>query len=125
MKFLIDENLPYSFTAIFSRLGHTIHVKDLKRTAGHSISDSIINKISLYKDYVVVTRDDDFVKSHVARKIPDKLIYIYHAGKKKELENLMESHISILIGLLSKADLVEISKKGVRLPLENINPNLK
>ena len=122
MKFLIDENLPIELVDIFKDSGKRVfHINQIKRDGKERVPDSTLRKYAIYRDYVIVTKDFDFVDSWRSRKVPEKIVFVHHQGSKTELINLFEKYIEEIYGLLGKYDFLEISKKGIRLPFENDN----
>jgi predicted nuclease of predicted toxin-antitoxin system len=118
LKLLIDENLPPESVAIFREVGFhgVFHVNQIKKHYRQSIKDAVLRKYALYKGYVILSRDDDFVSSWVSRKVPEKLVYVYFDGKKEGLIHLFKIYASTLLVLLETESLIEISKKGIRVP---------
>jgi len=75
MKFLIDANLPFRLAKSLKIKGfdiiHTDHLPDKERT-----TDKEIRRISIEQDRIVITKDSDFLDSHVIQGVPTKLLYI-------------------------------------------------
>ncbi|MFY0686365.1 MAG: DUF5615 family PIN-like protein [Cyclobacteriaceae bacterium] len=116
MKFLIDENLPPEIPRLFLERGYyAVHINDLKTSSITKISDDRIRHFSLFKNYVVVTKDDDFVKSYVSRRVPEKVVFIYHSGIKKELIEIVHKHLDKAIELIRASDFVELNEQGARV----------
>jgi predicted nuclease of predicted toxin-antitoxin system len=62
MKFLIDAQLPRRLAAQLRQAGlEAIHTLDLPD--GNRTTDRVINKLSIKEQYIVVTKDSDFVES--------------------------------------------------------------
>ncbi|HXM46333.1 MAG TPA: DUF5615 family PIN-like protein [Pyrinomonadaceae bacterium] len=62
MKFLIDAQLPRRLAAQFRQAGlEAIHTLDLPD--GNRTTDRVINELSIKEQYIVVTKDADFVES--------------------------------------------------------------
>ncbi len=121
MKFLIDENLPSELADIFTREGvRCFHINRIKKDDRERIPDSILRKYAIYRDYIIVTKDFDFVNSWRSRKVPDKMIFVHHQDSKAELIRIFKHHIREILKLLKKYDFLELSKKGIRLPFEKM-----
>ena len=75
MNFLVDAQLPRRMTSWFTAAGcdalHTLDLPDGNRT-----TDDQINDIADRQQRVVVTKDADFVDSHLVRGRPAKLLLI-------------------------------------------------
>jgi len=117
MKFLIDENVTPQLTVLFAEKNlHAIHINQLKGDKDQRIRDDQLRRLSLYRDYVIVTRDDDFVSSYVDRKVPDQMIFIFNLDQKKILLEQFARHIHELPDLLRRYDFLEINDRGIRMP---------
>ena len=75
MKFLVDAQLPRRFTHWLREAGHdalhTLDLSDRNRTA-----DAEINAFSAREDRIVVTKDADFVNTHLLHGRPTRLLVI-------------------------------------------------
>ena len=75
MKFLIGAQLPRRLIAQLTQAGlEAIHTVDLPQ--GNRTPDSVINERSIREQYVVVTKDSDFVESFLLGGQPWKLLLI-------------------------------------------------
>jgi len=73
MKFLFDAQLPRRLVRRFREAGfESIHTLDLP--LGNSTPDKEITALSVREQYVVVTKDADFVNSFHLRREPYKLL---------------------------------------------------
>jgi predicted nuclease of predicted toxin-antitoxin system len=121
--FLIDENLSPKLVGLHGDIHKAIHINQLKPHKKATIKDDLIRKLSLNQSFVLVTKDDDFVKSWVDRKVPEKLIYVY--DNFDGLDQLMESyHKSIprLEAMIIEYDFLEFSNQGIRTPFDGDLP---
>lgn len=123
MKFLIDENLPVAIAELFKSYGESIHVNQFRKPENGSISDAELRRYVLHRGHVVVTRDDDFVTSHVGRKTPQKLVFIHSNSTRIQLIQLVAKHLTAIIGALENSDLIELTDKGIRTPFEDFDPD--
>jgi predicted nuclease of predicted toxin-antitoxin system len=75
MNFLVDAQLPRRMTAWLATAGcsaiHTLDLPDANRT-----TDEQINDLADKEQRVVITKDADFVDSHLLRGRPPKLLLI-------------------------------------------------
>jgi predicted nuclease of predicted toxin-antitoxin system len=77
MKFLIDAQLPRRLVKRFREAGfEAIHTLDLP--LGNRTPDAEINDLSIREQYVVVTKDADFVSSFHLHRRPDKLLLAFN-----------------------------------------------
>jgi predicted nuclease of predicted toxin-antitoxin system len=91
-------------------------VNELKSFKKQKIRDDQIRHLALFKDYVIVSADDDFVKSYVDREVPQRLIYIYGLDNKKELMKRMEQCVIEIKELINKFGFIEVTKTELRTP---------
>ena len=116
-RYLIDENLPPDLVSVFTTQGYlSSHVNDI--VSNLPVKDSAIRKLSLRKNLVLVTRDDDFVKSYVSRAVPERLIYVFGKFYKKELLDLFSTQLHLIVSYSQRYNLVEVNARGVRAPLD-------
>ncbi|MEM6831926.1 MAG: DUF5615 family PIN-like protein [Bacteroidota bacterium] len=117
ISYLIDENLSPELIEIFKKQGlNAYHVNHIKRHKNQRVKDDQLRRITLNKKVVIVTKDDDFVKSFVSRKVPEKLIFIFGMDKKKELLERMVFCVPMLRELMEKHDFVEINADEIKTP---------
>lgn len=120
MKYIIDENLPPELAIMFRNYDLVaFHINEMKAHSKHRVTDDQIRRVSLRNGSVIVTRDDDFVKSFVSRKVPEKLIYLYGFDRKETLMVRIEEVVSQLEKWIANHDFVEINPKEVRFPFSN------
>ena len=89
MNFLVDAQLPRRMTAWLTAAGcdaiHTLDLPDANRT-----TDEQINNVADREQRVVVTKDADFVDSHVLRGRPARLLLISTGNiSNRDLEALL------------------------------------
>lgn len=120
MKFIIDENLPPSLSEVFCKLGlNAQHVNEMKVSKKQRIIDDQLRRLAIQKEYVIVTKDDDFVKSFVSRKVPEKLVFIFGLNEKEPLLSRMKEVAPTLKSLLLGHDFIEINETEVRFPFSD------
>lgn len=112
-KFLIDENLPPALVDVFHQSGlEARHVNHYQNKT--PISDNALRKASMDEGWIIVTRDDDFVKSYVNRKVPEKLIYVYNLPSKQEILDAFSTHLHYIVQLITENELIELNPLGVK-----------
>jgi predicted nuclease of predicted toxin-antitoxin system len=89
MNFLLDAQLPRRMTAWLGAAGcnaiHTLDLPDANRT-----TDEQINDVADREQRVVITKDADFVDSHLLRRRPPKLLLISTGNiSNRDLEALI------------------------------------
>ena len=119
VRYLIDENLPPDLAEIFIRNGLVAsHVNDI--ISNIPVKDSAIRRLSLNRDMVLITKDDDFVKSYVSRAVPERLIFVFGNFRKAEILQTFNEHFEKIITLSKQYNLVEVNKKSVKAPLDQV-----
>lgn len=113
MKCLIDAQLPRRLVSRLREAGHeAIHVLDLP--LGNRTPDSVINELSIREEYVVVTKDADFVNSFHLQRIPYKLLLISTGNiRNMELESLLMSNLESIASNFGQFDFIEINRAAV------------
>ena len=75
MRFFVDANLPFKFAKNLKNRGFdTLHTDDLPNR--ERTTDNEIREISVEQERIVITKDSDFVDSHLIQGIPNKLLII-------------------------------------------------
>ncbi|WP_258104580.1 DUF5615 family PIN-like protein [Marinoscillum sp. MHG1-6] len=113
--YLIDENLPPVLAELFRRFGlDAKHINEFDHQK--PIKDDGIRRYVLrFPETVVVTRDDDFVKSYFSRKVPEKVLYVYNLQVKQEILTAFESHLEEIAHLYPEKELVELNPDGLKI----------
>ena len=113
MKILVDAQLPKSLAEMFRRGGfdaiHTLELPNKNLT-----TDSDICAIADNDDRVIITKDSDFLQSHILKSSPKRLI-IVHTGniKNSRLLEIFKEHISDLNEILTTSSLVEVYENKI------------
>jgi predicted nuclease of predicted toxin-antitoxin system len=110
MKFLIDAQLPRRLVAQFRQAGlEAIHTFDLP--GGNRTVDRTINELSIKEQYIVVTKDADFVETFFLSREPWKLLLVSTGNiSNNELELLFVSSMERLVEGFAVFDFIEISR---------------
>ncbi|WP_420318799.1 DUF5615 family PIN-like protein [Ekhidna sp.] len=120
MKFIIDENISPQVADIFRSHGlQAFHINEMKSHKNQRVVDDQLRRLTIQKGYIIVTKDDDFVKSYVSRKVPEKLVFIYGINEKEPLLARMQEVVPQLSALLETHDFIEIKPNEIRLPFSN------
>ena len=79
MKYLIDANLPYKLAIVLKKAGYeVIHTDELPNK--ERTTDREIKRVSLENDYIVITKDFDFLDSFLIQNKPEKLLLVTVLG---------------------------------------------
>ncbi len=113
MKFLVDAQLPRRLAQILRQEGfEVIHTLDLPLR--NRTPDSIINDLSVREQYIVVTKDEDFVSSFYLQRRPRKLLLVSTGNiKNAELEVLFLANLAEIVSGFQQLDFLEITRKTV------------
>lgn len=113
MKFIVEAQLPYGIKLLINSKGYdAVHTDDLEK--GERTSDHEINRISIKEQRVVITKDRDFLDSHLLRNQPKNLLLITTGNiKNKVLFELIRVNFSSLINLFEHYHFVQLSTEGI------------
>ena len=108
MRFLIDAQLPVKLVDVLNGLGHdathTLHLP-LK----NSTPDGAIRELSENEERIVISKDTDFLASHLINGIPRKLLIVRTGNiKNRVLLDIFRAHHGVLEVYFEQADLVEM-----------------
>ena len=113
MNFLVDAQLPRRMAAWLIAAGcdakHTLDLPDGNRT-----TDEQVNDLADREQRVVVTKDADFVDSHLLRGRPAKLLLISTGNiSNRDLEALMVPLIPDLVREFGAHAFLELGRSGI------------
>jgi predicted nuclease of predicted toxin-antitoxin system len=113
MKFLVDAQLPRRLLAHLQAAGlEATHTLDLPN--GNRTSDLVICDLSIKEQYVVITKDADFVESFLLRGVPWKLLLISTGNiKNDELELLLLANLTRVADAFDSVDFIELDRTNV------------
>ena len=113
MKFLIDANLPFKLAIVLRAKGYDIlHTDDLPNK--EKTSDKEIRLISVNQNRTIITKDSDFLDSHLISGVPVKLLLVATGNiVNKELLNLFDKNFDSIISLFDLYNLIEISNEQI------------
>jgi predicted nuclease of predicted toxin-antitoxin system len=113
VNFLVDAQLPRRMTAWLVSAGcDARHTLDLP--AGNRSSDSQLNDVADREQRVVVSKDADFVDSHLLQGRPAKLLLISTGNiTNAELEALFVPLIPDIVREFSTHSFLELGRSGL------------
>ena len=108
MKFLVDANLPFKLALNLRNKGfdvlHTDNLPNREET-----SDKEIRDLSVEQDRIVISKDSDFLDSHLIIGIPKKFLYISTGNIiNRDLILLIEQNLLQITQLFKEYDLIEL-----------------
>lgn len=115
MRFIVDAQLPRSLSLLINQLGYdSIHTMDME--SKNATSDVIIYRFSVDDNRTVISKDSDFIHSHLLLNKPEKLIMVKTGNiKNHELLNLFENNLAKMIDMLAEHSIIEIHKYQIIL----------
>jgi len=115
VKFAIDAQLPRRMVGwIASGGGDAIHTLDLPESNRTKDKDFCI--LADADDRIVVTKDSDFVDSHILVGSPKKLLLISTGNiRNSDLEILVQAALSDIIREFATNDFLELSRAGISI----------
>ena len=113
MKFLTDANLPFRLAKfLLQKRYHILHTDDLPNK--ERTTDNEIRKVAKEHDFLVITKDSDFLDSHLIQGIPSKLLLITTGNiVNKELLDLFDINFDQIVQLFEIYDLIELYNEQI------------
>ena len=106
MKFLIDAHLSFKLARVLKTKGfeiiHTDNLPNKERT-----TDNELRRLSVEEDYIIITKDSDFLDSHLIQGIPSKLLIVTTGNiTNNDLLSLFDKYFETIIQLFDIYDLI-------------------
>jgi predicted nuclease of predicted toxin-antitoxin system len=113
VRIIIDAQLPLSPCNFFREKGiDAIHTLELPK--GNRTTDAEVLEIAASQERVVISKDVDFLDSFLISGKPRKLIVIRTGNiSNPELLKIFETHFELVTAMISRSNLVEISKSEI------------
>jgi len=113
MKFLIDAQLPRRLAHQLEVAGfETTHTLDLPQ--GNRTTDQSLITLSLKEQFVIVTKDSDFVESFLLKREPWKLLLVSTGNiGNDELLRLFQLNIDQLVESFTTFDFIELNRTSM------------
>jgi predicted nuclease of predicted toxin-antitoxin system len=110
MKFLVDAHLPRRLVYLLRDAGHdAIHTRDLPLQ--NRTPDAAINHASIADERTVVTKDADFVTSHLITGEPYKLLLISTGNiKNSDLLRLFQQNLYQIVEAFDTHTYIELDR---------------
>ncbi len=110
MRFVVDAQLPKRLARWLAARGHdALHTLDLAR--GNRTSDAAITEFACRDDRIVVTKDADFVNSHLLQGRPARLLSIATGNLgNADLERLLCENIQAVEAALESHRFIELHR---------------
>lgn len=110
MRFIVDAQLPRRLAHWLAARGHDVlHTLDLPD--GNRTPDAAIVELACRDDRIVVTKDADFVSSHLLTGRPPKLLLMATGNiANADLQHLLADNIEVLEDALASHQFVELGR---------------
>jgi predicted nuclease of predicted toxin-antitoxin system len=113
MKFLVDAQLPRRMTDWFRAAGcDAVHTLDL--ALGNQTPDKDVTQAADADQRVLITKDGDFVDSHLLSGVPVKLLLVATGNiSNRELERLVVPLIPTIVADFQGHSFLEVGQSGI------------
>lgn len=113
MKFLVDAQLPRALVRSLRELGYEAqHTWSLD--FGNRTPDAAIASIADREAAIVISKDLDFMNSHILSDSPKRLLLVSTGNiSNRVLIRLFEQHIAAMITAFDESNLVEFNQAGL------------
>lgn len=113
MRFLVDAQLPRRIVDLLRQRGHdAVHTLDLPE--GNRTSDDRLCDLSDSEDRVLITKDGDFIDSHLLQRRPARLLHVSTGNITNfELEGLFMMHEPGIVAAFRHARHIELCRRGL------------
>lgn len=113
MKFIVDAQLPRVLSELLNEKGfNSIHTLDL--TDANTSKDSYIIELAFQENRIVISKDSDFLESYLVYSKPKKLLLVTTGNStNRNIFEIFNKNIEIIIEMFSKSNLIEISKTEI------------
>jgi predicted nuclease of predicted toxin-antitoxin system len=110
MNFLVDAQLPRRLVQVLTEAGFdTLHTLDLPD--GNRTSDASIIEMADRDDRIVVSKDADFVNSHLILGRPRRLLLVSTGNiKNADLEVIFRARLPEIVSAFVSSNFVELSR---------------
>ena len=113
MKFLVDAQLPKHLAEwlLFKGLDtiHTLELPDQNKT-----DDDQIKAFAKKEDRVVISKDRDFLDSHILKNDPSKLIIVKTGNiSNEDLLQIFKANLPVILELIANNNLVEVGTREI------------
>ncbi len=113
MKFLIDANLPFKLARNLKEMGFDVlHTDDLPNK--ERTTDKEKRKFAVEQNRIVITKETDFLDSHLLQNIPSKLLLVTTGNiTNNELIRLFNKNFETMLKLFDSYNLIEFDTEQI------------
>jgi predicted nuclease of predicted toxin-antitoxin system len=108
VKFIIDAQLPKSLSEFLKTKGYdSVHTTEL--TLGNKTTDTEINNIAEKQGRIVISKDNDFLESHLLKHQPPKLLIVKTGNiTNSKLISIFDKNIEKICSSFNESNLIEV-----------------
>lgn len=113
LKFIVDAQLPKKLSDLLNTKGYqAIHTLDMP--AKNATTDKYIKEKAYVENYILISKDDDFLRSFLIEGKPSKLILIKTGNiNNNTLMDIFDKGIDVIVSLMKKHSMIEITKEEI------------
>jgi len=113
MKFFVDANLPLKLVKALVTMGYDVlHTENL--ATKEFTKDSEIRAFCAKENRILITKDTDFLDSHLLKGLPSKLVLVTTGNiSNSDLIRIFGNHFGQMVDLLSVYDLIELGNESL------------
>lgn len=113
MNFLVDAQLPRLLAVLLNELGQSArHTLDL--AAGNRTSDRTLAELADADEAVVISKDADFLNSHLLHRRPAKLLLVSTGNiPNPSLLGIFEAHLDQIVAAFRDSAFIELTRTGL------------
>ncbi len=113
MRFIVDAQLPRDLASFLKTHGHeAVHTAELPEK--NRTPDEEIRRLADAEDRIVVSKDDDFVTSHLLSGTPKRVLLISTGNiSNPELIQIMQDNFDSLEKALDEGVFVELTRTSL------------
>jgi predicted nuclease of predicted toxin-antitoxin system len=113
LSFLVDAQLPKKLSDFLNSKGHSsLHTLDLP--GKNATTDKYIKEKACPENLILITKDDDFLRSFLIERKPPKLLLIKTGNiSNSALMTIFDKGFKVIISLISRHSMIEINKEEI------------
>ena len=113
LRFIVDAQLPKKLSDFLNNQGfdsiHTLELPDKNAT-----TDKYIKEIASKENRILITKDDDFLRSFLISKRPSRLMLVKTGNiSNNELMGIFELGLVVIVSLMQDNSMLEITQKEI------------
>ena len=113
LKFIVDAQLPKKLSDFLNNKGHdSVHTLDLPDK--NTTTDKYIKDKAHSENLILITKDDDFLRSFLIERKPPKLLLVKTGNiSNGTLMSIFDKGFEVIISLIRRHSMIEITKEEI------------